>query len=156
MTKQFVYTHVFDADSEVIETVYYSQKTRDLFVALNSGSIAGYKNVPLWVYDQFAGSSSKGRFWNRDIKNRFATQSGDVVFVPYEKSEEFPTAEEVSEMAERTIAPGSFKIVFEVSGTLTVTGTAKSGEDAIRLAKAGLDEVFEGKVKLKELIQTFE
>ena len=149
MTKQVNYTDTFDADSDVIDKVYYDEKYRELYVVLNSGTVIGYSSVPRYTFDHFRGAISKGSFWNRSIKGYFRGISGDVQFVAPKP------AEHVSAESLNVPSATEFTVVVEVSGTLKITGSARDATDALRKANEILAQTFEGTAKVKELRQSF-
>lgn len=82
MTRAFEYTDSFAPKSSVIEKVFYDKNRNEMFVKLHSGIVAGYSNVALSAFDDFAASESAGQFWNWYIKNHYGTLNGDVYFIP--------------------------------------------------------------------------
>ena len=63
-----VVTDCVVVDSSVIDSFAYFD-TGTLEVVLHSGNVYHYKNVPLWVVNDFQNAKSAGQFYNRFIKN---------------------------------------------------------------------------------------
>ena len=57
--------------SSVIRGAWYLPERRRLDLLFTSGRRYVYSNVPLAVATGFAETESKGRFYNREIRNRF-------------------------------------------------------------------------------------
>lgn len=90
MTNTVHYTDDFEPDSVVIDHVYYDAKRNELYILLHSGSVCGYLSVPQDIYKNFTKASSAGSYWNSYIKWNYRGTSGDVNFVPAQKSESKP------------------------------------------------------------------
>jgi hypothetical protein len=58
--------------STVIRGAWYLPERRQLDLMFTSGRRYVYSGVPLAVATGFAEAESKGRFYNREIRNRFA------------------------------------------------------------------------------------
>lgn len=67
------YTYHNDSvDSTAISQIWYNTNTKALFVEFqDSGTIAGYSNVPAEVVDELLDSSSIGRYYTQNIKNKY-------------------------------------------------------------------------------------
>ncbi len=59
------------AQSTVIRGAWYLPERRQLDLLFTSGRRYVYSEVPLAVATGFAEAESKGRFYNREIRNRF-------------------------------------------------------------------------------------
>ena len=57
--------------STVIRGAWYLPERRQLDLLFTSGRRYVYSNVPMPVARRFAAAESKGRFYNREIRNRF-------------------------------------------------------------------------------------
>jgi hypothetical protein len=57
--------------STVIRGAWYLPKRRQLDLVFTSGRRYVYSNVPPAIAQGFAEAESKGRFYNREIRNRF-------------------------------------------------------------------------------------
>ena len=57
--------------SSVIRGAWYLPERRQLDLLFTSGRRYVYSNVPLAIAHGFAEAESKGRFYNREIRNRF-------------------------------------------------------------------------------------
>jgi hypothetical protein len=57
--------------SSVIRGAWYLPERRQLDLLFTSGRRYVYSEVPLAVATSFAEAGSKGRFYNREIRNRF-------------------------------------------------------------------------------------
>ncbi len=57
--------------STVIRGAWYLPHRRQLDLLFTSGRRYIYSNVPMAVASRFAAAESKGRFYNREIRNRF-------------------------------------------------------------------------------------
>lgn len=57
--------------STVIRGAWYLPERRQLDLLFTSGRRYVYSNVPMAVASRFAAAESKGRFYNREIRNRF-------------------------------------------------------------------------------------
>jgi hypothetical protein len=63
--------------STAISDINYQPETKTLFVRFReSGELYRYIDVPPRVYEAFRKASSKGRFLNRYIKDRYCFQHG--------------------------------------------------------------------------------
>ena len=60
------------AASSVIRGAWYRPELQELELLLWSGRRYLYTHVPSDIAQQFAGASSKGSFYNRQIRNCFA------------------------------------------------------------------------------------
>ena len=58
--------------STVIKGAWYLPQRRQLDLLFTSGRRYVYANVPMAIARRFAAAESKGRFYNREIRNRFA------------------------------------------------------------------------------------
>jgi len=60
-------------DSTSIEAIGYDRQTRELYVRfLESGRTYVYRDVEEGVFEQFLRASSKGNYFNREIKGGYA------------------------------------------------------------------------------------
>ena len=57
--------------STVVRSYHYDPVGHTLRVIFVSGMIYDYLNVPLYIYEQMKGASSKGVFLNNDIKGKY-------------------------------------------------------------------------------------
>ena len=57
--------------STVIDLFNYDHRTATLTIVFRSGNVYAYKDVPEHIYLEFKEASSKGRYFNHEIKNRF-------------------------------------------------------------------------------------
>ena len=58
--------------SSVIRGAWYLPQRRQLDLLFTSGRRYIYSNVPMAIANAFAAAQSKGRFYNFEIRNRFA------------------------------------------------------------------------------------
>lgn len=58
--------------SSVIRGAWYLPQRRQLDLLFTSGRRYIYSNVPMKIANGFAAAESKGRFYNAEIRNRFA------------------------------------------------------------------------------------
>lgn len=114
MTRTVEYTHHFQPAkySEVVKEVFYNANSKELYVVLHSGTIAGYHGVWEDEYNGFCTSASAGQYWNWYIKGKYNTLSGDVNFVPYEET----SSDAVMKNPEKT-----FNVTVAVNGELRFT-----------------------------------
>lgn len=94
---EFIYTEKTDPvksgsrSSEVIECLYYNEKTKELLVGVvDSNNAYVYSGVPRHVYTGFANAVSKGYFWNKVVKRQYgpaddAGWTDEVNFIEYGK-----------------------------------------------------------------------
>lgn len=61
-----------DVESEAIRAVDYDPSRRRLLVVFTSGQRYAYRNVPRRVHRAFLDAESKGRFFQGEIRGRFA------------------------------------------------------------------------------------
>jgi hypothetical protein len=59
--------------SSTIRSIGYDESTSVLEVEFLSGGLYQYLSVPRSVYDAFMAASSKGRYLDQHIKNRYRT-----------------------------------------------------------------------------------
>jgi len=64
----------------VIHAAWYLPNRHQLDLMFGSGRRYRYANVPAHVARRFADALSKGRFYNSEIRNRFACMELDVDF----------------------------------------------------------------------------
>lgn len=55
-----------------IRSAWYQPSRRQLDLLFGSGRLYRYSNVPAEVAQRFAETAFKGRFYNSEIRNRFA------------------------------------------------------------------------------------
>ena len=60
-----------DVPSTVIKGAWYLPQRRQLDLLFTSGRRYVYSNVPMAVARGFAEAESKGRFYNKEVRNRF-------------------------------------------------------------------------------------
>ena len=142
------YTDSFSPDSSVISEVFYDEDSKELFVHLHNGAKVGYRGVAPYTYRHFKGAVSAGHFWNNSIKNNplLIGISGDVALFK-RNSDQTVNVNDASQ--------SEFTVTVELSGTMTFTGTANSGNEALRKVQEALQSTFVGASKVKELKQTF-
>lgn len=58
--------------SSVILKYHYDEAAKVLQITFVSGSVYLYRNIPLIVFDRFRQARSKGIFFNKYIKPKFA------------------------------------------------------------------------------------
>jgi hypothetical protein len=58
--------------SSVIGTYYYNEKEKTLTIIFTSGNKYQYQDVPERIYRNLQSSSSKGIFFNREIKGIYS------------------------------------------------------------------------------------
>jgi len=68
------------AISPVIRGAWYLPNRRQLDLLFGSGRHYRYSNVPADLARRFAEAMSKGRFYNAEIRNRFACTELDAEF----------------------------------------------------------------------------
>lgn len=103
MTNTVHYTDDFEGHSSVIDHVYYDAKRNELYVLLHSGAVCGYLSVPQNTFDQFKHADSAGSFWNAYVKWNFRGTSGDVNFVPAQKTEQLMRNPQAAENKKFTV-----------------------------------------------------
>lgn len=59
--------------SKVLKSYIYLSKKNVLILEFTSGNVYGYKNFPHSAYLSFLNSKSKGYFFNKRIKEKFAS-----------------------------------------------------------------------------------
>ena len=59
-------------DSSMIRRIDYDEAARELDITFTSGKTYTYFEVPKQVYERFLKASSKGQFFNRHIRGKFA------------------------------------------------------------------------------------
>lgn len=91
----FIYTEKTDpvksgsVPSQVIDCLYYNEKTKELLVGVvDSNNAYIYEGVPRHVYVSFASAISKGYFWNKIVKKQYgpaddAGWTDEVNFIEY-------------------------------------------------------------------------
>lgn len=99
-----------DFESSNLEALYYDRDTQTLIVAFLSGSLIGYRNVPLIHWNGLVNATSKGGYYNRLIKGSFHGLGQDITWTDLEERPERKTEVSV-EQPQR----------FEVSGVARVT-----------------------------------
>jgi hypothetical protein len=62
----------FQVTSSSISTIGYSPTTQEMEVVFNRGAIYRYAGVPALVFASFFLAASKGRYFNSNVKNRYA------------------------------------------------------------------------------------
>jgi hypothetical protein len=69
--------HQQDVDSSAIRTVGYDEHDQTLTITfLRSGITYSYYNVPMSVYRRITQAGSPGRYFNANIRNRYAYSRG--------------------------------------------------------------------------------
>jgi len=63
-----------DINSTMIKSAGYEEATSVLEIAFNRGGLYHYLDVPKELFQEFLASSSKGRFFDKNIKDKFKTQ----------------------------------------------------------------------------------
>jgi len=58
--------------SSMIAAIEYNQETMELIVHWVKGGTQSYYNVPQSVYDSFIAADSVGKFYNSNIKGKYA------------------------------------------------------------------------------------
>ena len=56
-------------DSSNIESVGYDQEIQELQIRFLTGALYSYSGVPEEIYDELMAASSKGSFYNREIRS---------------------------------------------------------------------------------------
>lgn len=149
MSKTFIYTDSFDSpESDVIASAYYNGSSRELYVVTHRQDAYGYSDVPSYLFSHFKNSSSKGHFWNTAVKPQFKSISrGEpVTFAQYGVSQTVPAP---------APAQAEYVVKYEVTGTLTITGSADSLDDALVKAAKIVGEQFSGDSKVIEVTRKF-
>jgi phosphoribosylamine-glycine ligase len=54
-----------------LEAVYHDRDTGNLYVEFLNGTIAGYRNVPQTTYRGLASATSRGGYYNANVKGKF-------------------------------------------------------------------------------------
>jgi hypothetical protein len=156
MSKTFKFTDYFDSpESDVIESVYYNSGTYELFVVTNRDDAYGYDSVPNYLFNHFKNAASKGHFWNTAVKGRYknVSRGEDVDFV--NANYVAPAKPVYANAFAAPVADAEYVVTFEVSGTLTVTGTADNIDDAVAKATKIVNEQLAGNFKVKEVTKKF-
>jgi KTSC domain len=63
-------------NSSAIALIGYDEDDRTLHVTFTSGRGYEFYGVPIGVYESFMGASSKGRFFNQVIKDKYSYSGG--------------------------------------------------------------------------------
>lgn len=104
MSDAFIYTHLFAPDSTAIDRVFYNEYERTLVVVFTSGAQAGYKNVPLNLFNSFQRAPSAGRFYAYDVKGVYGGVSADwTEFLPLSTEKNKPKPEPEGEQRVKEI-----------------------------------------------------
>lgn len=114
------YTYHNDSvDSTAIAQIWYNVNTKALFVEFqDSGTIAGYSNVPVEVADAFIDSNSIGRYYAQNIKNKYhGINTEDIEF-----REAFTAPRWSLSAAVDNATPVALN-TYEVVGVVTLTDT---------------------------------
>lgn len=62
-------------NSSNLKEIGYNPDTKDLFVRIQSnGKLYKYSNVPMNLFEGFVNAESHGRFFVREIKDKFETK----------------------------------------------------------------------------------
>jgi hypothetical protein len=64
----FLYTDVFNANSNALDTVYFDAGSQRIAIVFWSGSVVQYSNFSESDWNAFTGALSKGSFYNQRIK----------------------------------------------------------------------------------------
>ena len=141
----FDYTEYLDIlDSDVLVTAWYNSNNRGLVLEFKNGTLAGYRDVNPFSWVDFKNSSSKGTYYNRNIKHIFPGFSvhPDTVFSPLTTD-----AAHQSELAED--APTrSWKVTANVSALVTLNVTGDTLEDALTSFQKRVTEKMNGEVQI--------
>lgn len=98
------YTQSYEVpDSAMIDAIYYNDNAQLLFVGFLNGTVAGYRDVPVTIYEAFIDATSAGRFYNQNVRKNFRGVNGDVELVPQATA----VADEPSPSGSRWNAPWS-------------------------------------------------
>jgi hypothetical protein len=62
--------------STTVKAVAYEEATSTVFVEFMGGSIYRYFDVSPALYDEFMSATSKGAYFNSNIKNKFRYERG--------------------------------------------------------------------------------
>lgn len=135
---QVEYDYMTEVDSSAIDAVYYSNKTRQLYVEFPSGTIAGYRDVgPDAVY-ALVGADSVGSHYARHIRGQYSgINTGDLTLVKQRTA--VPAG--VQQQAQNSIASvssysGREKNTYEVTFTTVVTVRVPADTIAQAIIKA--------------------
>ena len=63
--------------SAVIRAISYDDLTRTLFVTFTSGDLYAYIEVPAQTYADFRGAFSKGQYFAKHVRDRYAYRQID-------------------------------------------------------------------------------
>lgn len=58
-------------DSTTMRSVGYEARSRILEIEFDSGAVYQYLGAPARVYEQLIAAESKGRYFNREIRDRY-------------------------------------------------------------------------------------
>ena len=61
----------FPVSSSSLRSVGYDSDTKRLEVEFHSSAVYVYRDVPLWAFEGLVTSASKGRYFDRRIRNRY-------------------------------------------------------------------------------------
>jgi hypothetical protein len=75
---------VFNSDN-VLKTTYFPNIQR-LYIAFSRGHTYSYSNVPREMYDEFEKSDSQGKYFHKNINNKFPTRK-EFTLYPNEVNE---------------------------------------------------------------------
>jgi hypothetical protein len=64
------YEHL-TVNSEAIDVIEYFRELRTLMVRFSNGGVYSYYNIPVKLFQKMRNSYSIGKFYNRNIKNRY-------------------------------------------------------------------------------------
>jgi hypothetical protein len=59
-------------ESSALAAAAYVRRAQLLYLEFRSGAIYRYFDIPFVLYDEFLAADSKGRFFSRHIRDRFA------------------------------------------------------------------------------------
>ena len=71
-------THPAIHSAQVIQSAWYLPNRGSLDLMFGSGRHYRYANVPAHVAHRFAAAASKGRFYNAEIRNKYACTELDA------------------------------------------------------------------------------
>lgn len=112
------YTDRIPVNSSNLNCLFYDRETLHLYVEFKSGSIAGYRNVPVAEFESLALANSVGKYYNAYIKApkigqpRYPTLNGDVELVKRPDKPVDVPAPAVVPFCPESPAAKTFKVTF--------------------------------------------
>lgn len=78
--KVFYTDYLEDFYSTNLESLHYDRDTSTLIVGFLSGSLIGYRDVPLYIWNNLVAASSKGSYYNSHVKGMYHGLGRDITY----------------------------------------------------------------------------